>query len=127
MAKKTPTKKKRSVIGADPLDAMVPTKGDGRAATKASRRGLEPAGTTKRPEPEPRISKQRLTVHIPVDLAERCKDAVVALSGPPARLTLAELAENALEAELAKLAKTYNKGKTFPKRTADLKGGRPIK
>lgn len=71
-------------------------------------------------------SKVRATFHIPKDLLEQARDTVVALSGPPTRLTLAALAERALRAELDRLKKKHNKGANFPAREADLKGGRPI-
>lgn len=121
------TATKRHAMGENPLDALVPTRGDARAATKASRRGLEPAGTTPRPELPPRVVKERFTVHVPVDLVDLVKDAVVALSGPPLRLTLAGLAETALRRELERLQKEHNRGKAFPKRAGELKGGRPIR
>jgi len=119
--------KKRSPIGNNPLDAILP--GDATAATQASRRGLEPAGTTPRPKPEPRrtVPKVRATFHIPGELLEECRDAVVHLSGPPVRLTLAQLAEEALRRELARLKKKYNGGEDFPPRSGELRGGRPVK
>lgn len=125
MARKTKEKtpRRRPSIGADPLDAVVPT----RAATRASRRGLAPAGTVPRPEPKPaRPPKVRATFHLPKDLLEEARDAVVALSGPPVRLTLADLAENALRREVERLKKAHNKGRGFAARSGDLKGGRPI-
>jgi len=87
-AKKT---KRRRTIGEDPLDGLLePMK----AATKASRRGLAPAGTTPRPpEKAPRTPKVRATFHLPAALLDGLRDAVVALSGPPLRLTLAHLEE----------------------------------
>lgn len=118
---------KRHAMGENPLDALVPTRGDTAAAMRASRRGLEPAGTTPRPTPAPRVVKERLTVHVPVDVVDEVKDAVVALSGPPLRLTLAAFAENALRHELERLQKEHNRGKAFPKRSGELKGGRPIR
>jgi len=51
---------------------------------------------------------------------------VVFLAGPPARLTLAGLAETALRRELERLKKTHNGGKAFPRREAELRGGRPV-
>jgi hypothetical protein len=117
---------KRRTIGDNPLDALVPTRGNARAAMQASRRKLAPAGTTPRPEKRVRVTKKRLTVHVPVELVDAVKDAVVALSGPPLRLTLAHLAEAALRRELERLQKEHAKGKPFPKRTSELKGGRPI-
>ena len=120
-AKKT---KRRRTIGDNPLDALLePMK----AATKASRRGLAPAGTTPRPpEKAPRTPKVRATFHLPAALLDGLRDAVVALSGPPLRLTLAHLAEEALRETLQELQKAHNRGKPFPRRGGELKGGRPI-
>lgn len=122
------TSTKRRAMGENPLDMLVPAKGNVRAAMQVSRRKLAPAGTTPRPEKRvrPRVTKERLTVHVPAELADACKDAVVALSGPPLRLTLAHLAEAALRRELDRLQREHTKGKPFPKRAAELKGGRPI-
>lgn len=112
----------KRAIGANPLDALVParSRGPAQAAVVAG----EP---TRRPPPPPRVQKERLTVHIPVDLIDELKDAVVACSGPPLRLTLASFAEDALRHELERLKKAANKGKPFPKRAGELKGGRPIR
>ena len=54
------------------------------------------------------------------------RNAAVHLAGYPAHLTLTKLAENALRAELHRLKLLYNGGRDFPKRSEDLKGGRPI-
>ena len=123
---KAPAKTKarrRPAIGENPLDDYL---APGRAAMKASRRGLEPAGTTPRPAPKVRTQKVRATFHLPVVLFEACRDAVVALSGPPVRLTLAHMAENALQGELERLQKAHNHGRPFPARENALRGGRPI-
>ena len=121
------TSTKRHAMGENPLDLLVPTKGNTAAAMRASRRGLERAGTTPKPQPVPRVTKDRLTVHVPVDLVDVVKDAVVALSGPPLRLTLAGFAETALRTYLERLQKEHNHGKAFAKRSGELKGGRPIR
>jgi len=39
---------------------------------------------------------------------------------------MARLAENALRSELDRLREKYTKGKPFPERTEELRGGRPI-
>ena len=69
----------------------------------------------------------RATFHIDEELFDHCRDAVFALSGPPYRLTLASFIEKALRDELERLQKEANKGKAFPKRTAELKGGPPMR
>src|SRR4051794_33201884 len=70
--------------------------------------------------------KVRATFHLPAELIEEVRDAVVFLSGPPNRLTLALLAENALRRELGRLKQVHNAGGNFPRREEDLRGGRPI-
>lgn len=75
---------------------------------------------------EQKQQKVRATFHLPIDVFEESRDAVVFLSGPPVRLTLAALAENAIRRELKRLRKLHNDGEPFPRRQEDLKGGRPI-
>jgi hypothetical protein len=74
----------------------------------------------------PKPQKVRATFHLPEALFEEARNAVVLLSGPPVRLTLAKLAEIALRRELDRLKKAHNRGKGFPHRDGALKGGRPI-
>lgn len=107
------TRTRRPTLGANPLDTYV-------AATPARRRAAPPATAPPRPK------KIRATFHLRADLFEEVRDCVVALSGPPHRLTLAAMAEDALQERLTKLRKTANKGKPFPKRVGQLRGGRPI-
>ena len=71
-------------------------------------------------------AKVRVTFQISAELLDQLRDAVVALSGPPTRLTLAGLAEQALEQQLQQLRKRYNNGKQFPHRSAELRPGRLI-
>ena len=98
---------KRQTLAADPLDAVVPTKGS-RKAQEAPR---GPA----------RVAKERLTIHITVDLVERVKNAVYWTPG----LTLAGFAEEALLEAVGKAEKLHRGA--FEKRKANLKGGRPMK
>lgn len=112
--------KKRPTIGNDPLDALF--------SPQAPARSVEP---TPHPEPLPKVQEQkhrktRATFHIPEELFEEARDAAVQLAGPPARLTLSEIVENGIRAELERLKKKYNEGKPFDKREGNLKGGRPI-
>jgi hypothetical protein len=72
------------------------------------------------------VTKIRATFHLPRALFEEARDAVVYLSGPPVRLTLAALAERALIRELHRLRRTHNDGKSFPRRQGKLRSGRPI-
>jgi hypothetical protein len=70
--------------------------------------------------------KVRATLYLPQDLLEEARNAVVSLAGPPLRLTLTKLAENALRAELDRLKRNHHRGHDFPPRESDLTGGRPI-
>ena len=116
MAKKTAPRKRRG-LGANPLDALVPS----RAAVKVSRRGLEPAGTTPRPaRREKGPAKERYTLHLPVELMERAKNAAYWTPG----LTLAGLAEAGIRAEVERIEKK-NHG-AFKAREKELVGGRPL-
>jgi hypothetical protein len=72
------------------------------------------------------MPKVRATLYLSQQILEQARDATVHLAGYPARLTLTKLAENALRAELERLKRLYNDGQDFPKRDADLRGGRPI-
>jgi hypothetical protein len=102
--------KRWSPIGVDPLDSLLG------APTAAGQR--RPASTPRR--------RVRATFHLPVDLVEEIRNATVALSGPPTRLTLARLVENALRREVERLRHLHHGGDPFPQREADLVGGRPI-
>jgi hypothetical protein len=76
-----------------------------------------------------RAAKVRATFHLPEDLMNEARNTVVALSGPPHRLTLAKLAENALRNELERLKATRDgrhRGREFPQRTDEVRTGRPI-
>ena len=129
--------KRRSSIGENPLDSLVPVQ----AAAAASKRGLQPAtgsakrgprlefgaartggtlGATEKTTPE-RVQKARFTFHLPEDLMERAKNAAF-WSSP--RVTLASMAEAGLRAELDRLEK--KNGGAFKARERELVGGRPI-
>jgi hypothetical protein len=71
-------------------------------------------------------AKVRATLYLSADTLEEARDAAVHLAGYPARLTLTKLVEDALRAELARLRDRHNGGRAFPRRSEDLKGGRPI-
>lgn len=97
---------KRKTIGSNPLDTVIP-----RAQ----------AVTPEVAAAEERVQKQRLTVHLPVELIERAKNAVYWTPG----LTLAGLAEQSLVETLDRLES--ERGEAFPPRAEELKGGRPVK
>ncbi len=70
--------------------------------------------------------KVRHTFHLSADVLEEARDATDFLSGPPERMTLSRLVEDALVVALARLREVHNEGERFPPRGADLRGGRPI-
>ena len=72
------------------------------------------------------MAKSRTSFNIPEDLLQRSRDTVAFLGGPPLYLTLAKLAEDALEAEIKRLQDEFNKGKPFPRFTGRVKTGRPV-
>jgi hypothetical protein len=71
--------------------------------------------------------RTKITVELSADLVEECRNAVVYLSGPPDRLTLAGLVADALREELDRLRNLRNEGESFPQRDSDLRGGRPLR
>jgi len=94
----------RRTIGNNPLDAVVPT--------------ASPPEASERPR---KVSKERLTIHLPVDLIDRVKNAVYWTPG----LTLAGLGEEALRVMVERLE--ADRGDPFPPRQEELRGGRPLK
>jgi hypothetical protein len=72
-------------------------------------------------EPPRAAVKERLTVHLSVEVIERAKNAVFWTPG----LTLARMAEDALLKALEGLEKAQ--GGPFRHRLGELKGGRPLK
>jgi hypothetical protein len=70
--------------------------------------------------------KVRATLYLSADVLDAARNAAAHLAGFPARLTLTQLAENALCAELQRLQNQYNNGEKFPPRQGELRGGRPI-
>ncbi len=106
---------KRRTIGDNPLDAVVP---DPRATQRPLATVSEFEKTTER---SLRVVKERLTVHLPLDLIDRVKNAVYWTPG----LTLAGLAEEAFAKAVNRLEK--ERKEPFPHRKAELKGGRPLK
>ena len=76
-----------------------------------------------------RSAKVRATFLLPIDLINEARNTVVALAGPPHRLTLARLIENALRKELDRLRQERMgrlRGREFPQREQEVRTGRPI-
>jgi hypothetical protein len=108
MASKKITARKRGGLGDNPLDALVP-------------RETAPALKARKMPAKPRTAeKARYTLHLPVEIMERAKNASYWTPG----LTLAALAEAGILAEVERLEKAH--GKRFKARERDLVGGRPL-
>jgi len=107
----------RKTIGETPWDAVVPPK------VETTKRAVITKKTTAAPKPKAtrKEGKERLTVHLPVEVIERAKNAVYWSPG----LTLAGLAETSFLKTLERMEK--ENGGPFPHRKTELKGGRPIK
>ena len=75
---------------------------------------------------KPQGLKARLNVELPAELMAQTRDAVIALSGPPLRLTIAGLVAEALRHELARLQAEHNAGQPFPPTDRLVRVGRPI-
>jgi hypothetical protein len=110
--------RRRKTIGNSPLDTVVPRR-EPESAVPISNTAL-PKQRAREERPS-RVAKERLTVHVPVELIDRVKNIVYWTPG----LTLARLAEEALTREVEKREK--ERGEAFPHRTEELKGGRPLK
>lgn len=76
----------------------------------------------------PPPSKARATFHLPGVLLEEMRNTVVALSGPPHRLTMSGLAADAIRREIDRLQREGGgQAKTFAQRTNEVTRGRPIR
>ncbi|HEX8861229.1 MAG TPA: hypothetical protein VGC06_19470 [Actinomycetes bacterium] len=67
-------------------------------------------------QPEPPAAKARVSLRVEAELLEAVRDATAYLSQDQERVTLGELAEEALRAELHRLAAEHNSGRPFPPR-----------
>ena len=84
-------------------------------------RSVQPTQEQQEEKKEPSVKKQRVTIHLSVDLINRVKDAVYWEPG----LTLTLFTQKSLENELKKLEK--KRGEKYPERKEhNLKGGRPL-
>lgn len=76
-------------------------------------------------QPEAPPAKARVSLRVSAELLEAARDASAYLSQDQERVTLGELAEEALRAELHRLAAEHNSGRPFPPRPDERKGGHP--
>jgi len=70
--------------------------------------------------------KQKFNCRIPPDLADSIRDCVVALSGPPSRLTIDGFAEEAFRREVERLRRLHHAGQPFERRPYNPRPGRPV-
>ncbi|MEO6797248.1 MAG: hypothetical protein ABI401_12695 [Candidatus Dormibacter sp.] len=99
-----------------------------------SNRGSKAADSLREPwrrpsEPRHPSPQGRATFHLPGDLLNEMRNTVVALAGPPHRLTMSKLAEVALRRELQRLRNEQSgtRGKAFGQRADEVTRGRPIR
>jgi hypothetical protein len=74
-------------------------------------------------------ARGRATFHLPLQLLDEVRNTVVALSGPPAQLTMSKFAESALRRELDRLRTErpgLERGKPFDQREGRVRRGRPL-
>ena len=96
----------------------------GSKAADQLRRAWQPAEGGQSPPP---VGKARATFHLPADLLDEMRNTVVALSGPPRRLTMSKLATSALRRELDRLRRESGGAKqAFSQRAEEVTKGRPI-
>lgn len=130
---------KRSTIGDDPFDSVIPFETRPEPAVAAppveepvipnvsnvdatrTRTRRVPAVTEEPTAAELLASRQKLTVHLDSDVVNRVKNA--AYWDP--RLTIAKIAERGIRLALKEVEKEH--GGPYPQRNGELLGGRPIK
>ena len=139
------TQKNPMGLGEDPLDALLSDTTATRSTQKppaakpaVTRTAISKPETTKtapqragksptsvEPDPEARGPKVTVSLHLPLKLIERVRDAAYYVPG----LTVSGMAETALSNELQRLDSEYEKTyhQTIPKWTGQLSPGRPPK
>jgi len=113
----TPTPTRR----ASPTQQRAPTR---RTAEPEHADAAQESTQTNKPKDAPR--RARMNVEISETLAARVRDAVIALSGPPVRLTLARFAEEAFSREIARLQAEHHADEPFPVTDRLVRVGRPV-
>jgi hypothetical protein len=103
----------RSMIGAVPAEVPQPAEEDQSPERVQSTQPTKPAYC-------------RASFQIPRLLLGEIRDAVIALSGPPERLTMARFAEEAFRHELQRLQADHNAGRPFPSTDGTVRVGRPV-
>ncbi len=68
------------------------------------------------PAPATRPARVRASFSLPPEVLDAVRDAAAHLSSGTGRMTMAELAEQALRTEVDRLAARHNRGRPFPRR-----------
>lgn len=125
----------RSTIKNDPWGSVIPLP-TSELELPEEIKALEPPKAVALPEPPPpavntdrqsavttpaKRGKQKLTVHLPAELADRVKNA--AYWNP--KLTIGGIAEQGIKSAIEKYEREH--GGKYPPRDGELIGGRPIK
>lgn len=71
--------------------------------------------------------KEKFNCRIVPDLADSIRNCVVALSGPPHRLTIDNFAEEAFRREVSRLERLHHGGRAFDERPYNPRPGRPVR
>lgn len=109
---------RRSTIGENPLDALIPVASPAPTPDPATKGTARPSSP---PAPVSDHVRERVTLHLSRGLLDRMRNAVYWTPG----LTMADLADEALSRHLALLEE--ERGEAFPARASELKRGRPIR
>lgn len=109
---------RRSTIGENPLDALIPVPSPGPISDPVAGVTAPPSSP---PAPVNEQVRERVTLHLSRGLVDRIRNAVYWTPG----LTMADLANEAFSRHLALLEE--ERGEAFPARASELKRGRPIR
>ena len=107
---------RKSTIGVNPLDAVIPAKLSAKAKVAPKKRPRPKAEAT----PEPTIVRERLSILIPLDTVERARNAAYW-----DRLAVAQIVDDAINAAVDRMERA--RGETYPEREEALRAGRPLK
>jgi hypothetical protein len=107
------TQRMRAMIGTRPAESPQPAEADQADQRVQPMQAAKPAYC-------------RASFQIPQQLLADIRDAVIALSGPPARLTMARFAEAAFRHELERLQADHNDGRPFSPTDGVVRVGRPV-
>lgn len=112
----------QDTIGSDPIDEIFDEAENGTAENgDADPDDREEKGGENGEETS---EKQRVTVAVPEELADRLRNAVYWTA---ADITMSDLATEGIRAAVKHIEEQRNDGDPFPSRERELKGGRPVK